>query len=141
MFCFFVMPNRIPYYSVGQTLIKLNLNNLRILQIFSNFSWIFPITFFLLPCKTEISGPDSSESFPNYTRIIFKSRILDLTEPNPNNSFVTMLSKFIDSPHGEQLATATEIWNCLAFSRHDLWGKKRYYDEEKAQIKPFSVST
>ena len=32
-----------------------------------------------------------SELYPNYTRIIPESRIFDPAEPNPNNSFVTML--------------------------------------------------
>ena len=73
----------------------INPNNSRILRIFpefyklfANFSWIFPIIW--LSCRTEISGPDNSESFLNYTWIILESQIFDLAEPNLNNSFVTM---------------------------------------------------
>ena len=59
---------------------------------FMNYSRIFSRTFiFLLSCRTEISDPDNSEPFPNYTRIIHESRIFNLAELNPNNSFVTMV--------------------------------------------------
>jgi hypothetical protein len=46
-------------YSVDRTLTGLFTNNLR---------------FFFAPLGTEISNPDNSESFPNYTQIILKSR-------------------------------------------------------------------
>ena len=97
------MPNRTPNYSVDRTLTELNPNNWRILRTFpefyelfpnfTNYSRIFPKTIiFLLSCRTEISDPNNSESFPNYTQIISKSRIFGLAESNPNNSFVTMPS-------------------------------------------------
>ena len=44
---------------------------------------------------TEISNPDNSESFLNYTGIISESLNFDFAELNPNNSFVTMLDTAI----------------------------------------------
>ena len=69
------------------------LNNSRIIhKYFSEFfqEQLFFLVFFLLPCRTEISDPDS-QSFPKYTQIIPESRMFYLAEQNPNNSFVTMV--------------------------------------------------
>ena len=92
------MPNQTLNYLVDRTLTELNPNNSRIILIFFRilqiirefFPNFFQNSFFLLSYRTEIFDPDNSESFPNQTRIIPELRIFDLTEPNPNNSFVTM---------------------------------------------------
>ena len=69
------------------------MNFSRILQIFPEIFQFIPtiyifLVFFFLSCRTEIFDPDNSESFPNYTQIITESQTFDLTDLNPNNSFV-----------------------------------------------------
>ena len=57
-----------------------------------NVKWFlfFFSYFFLLLCETKTSDPDNFKLFSNYTWIISYSRIFNSTEPNSNNSFITV---------------------------------------------------